>query len=129
MREAEPALLHLQTVQALTGSRYSDGLDGWGSIPDKGKIFFCISQRLDRLWGPPSVLYNGNRGLFPRGRGVKLTTRLHLERGSRMMELYLHSLHMSSSHAVQLIKHRDSFTFYFYRVFLKCNNFYTLEKK
>jgi hypothetical protein len=34
--------------------------------------------------GPPSLLYNGYRG-------VKLTTNLHLVPRSRMVELYLHS--------------------------------------
>jgi len=35
----------------------------------------------DRLWSPSSLLYNGYQGLFPwelSGRGVKLTTHLHL---------------------------------------------------
>jgi hypothetical protein len=33
----------------------SDGLDGQGSIPDKGKIF-SSSHSPERLWGPPSPL-------------------------------------------------------------------------
>jgi hypothetical protein len=53
------------------------GLDGRGSIPDKSRGFFLSLLRPDRLWGPPSLLYNGYRGLFPpgvkRGRGVMLT--------------------------------------------------------
>jgi hypothetical protein len=40
-----------------------------GSIPCRGKIFFSTSERPDRLWGPPSLLYNVYWGL---------TTRLHL---------------------------------------------------
>jgi hypothetical protein len=74
------------------GSRYSYGLDGQGSIPDKGKKFVFIPQSPDRLWGPPSLLSNRYRGILPRGcRGVKLSTHLHPEPRSRIVELYLHS--------------------------------------
>jgi hypothetical protein len=34
------------------------GLDGRGSIPGKGKRFFCSP---DRLWKPPSLLFSGFR--------------------------------------------------------------------
>jgi hypothetical protein len=56
-------------------------LDGRGSIPVKGKRFFSSLQRPDRLRGPPSLLYNGYLGLFPRWLsdwGVKLTPHLHI---------------------------------------------------
>jgi hypothetical protein len=47
-----------------------------------------------QLWVPASLLSNGYWGLFNRGlsgRGVNLTTHLHLVPRSRMVELYLHS--------------------------------------
>jgi hypothetical protein len=41
---------------------------------------FLTSKRPDRLWGPPSLIFNGYRDSPPgiKGRGVKLTTSLHL---------------------------------------------------
>ena len=37
----------------------------------------CMQRkRPDRIWGPPSALFNGYRGSFP---GVKLTTHVHLK--------------------------------------------------
>jgi hypothetical protein len=44
--------------------------------------FFSSPPRPGRFWGPRSVLSNGYRG--KRGRGVKLTTRLHLVPRLRM---------------------------------------------
>jgi hypothetical protein len=48
------------SVNTATGYR----LGGRGSIPGRGKRFFSNPQRLDRLWGPPSILCNGYLGLF-----------------------------------------------------------------
>jgi hypothetical protein len=53
---------------------------------------FSIASR--PALGPTSLLSNVYMGLFPReisGRGVKLTTHLHLVPRLRMVELYLHS--------------------------------------
>jgi hypothetical protein len=58
------------------------GLDDRGSIPDRGRRFFLYPLRPDRLWDPPSLLYNGYRGSFSRGvkcgRGVTMITHPHL---------------------------------------------------
>jgi hypothetical protein len=67
-------------------SRYSTGLRAgrtgfWGSIPGGKRECFSSPQRPGRLWDPLSLLYNGYQGLLPwgkDGRGVKLTTHLHL---------------------------------------------------
>jgi hypothetical protein len=65
---------------------------GRGSIPGRGKRFFCTLQRPDQLWISPSLLYNGQ--LFPRGqssRGVKLITHIRLVPRPSMVDLYIHS--------------------------------------
>jgi hypothetical protein len=38
------------------------GLDGQGSIPGRGKIYFSTPPRSDRFLGPPNFLSNGYRG-------------------------------------------------------------------
>jgi hypothetical protein len=45
-------------------SRYSDELDGRGSIPERGKIFFSSSQRADLLWRSPTSYRIGTGGFF-----------------------------------------------------------------
>jgi hypothetical protein len=40
-------------------------LDGRCSILGNGKILFSNSQCSDRLLGPPSLTFNGYRGLLP----------------------------------------------------------------
>jgi hypothetical protein len=39
-----------------------------GSIPGRRKGFFLQPLCPDRLWGPPSLVYNGYRGRFPGGK-------------------------------------------------------------
>jgi hypothetical protein len=43
------------------------GLDDRGSILDRGRGFFFYPIRPDRLWGPPSLLSNGYRGVISLG--------------------------------------------------------------
>jgi hypothetical protein len=53
----------------------------------RGWEFFSSPPRPERLWSLPSLLSSGYHGLFPwvkSGRGVKLTTHLHLVPRSRM---------------------------------------------
>jgi hypothetical protein len=62
-------------------------LEGRGSIPGSSEIF-SSAQRADRLWGPPSLKFNGYRGSFPGGKaaGMWSSPHLHLLQKSR----YLH---------------------------------------
>jgi hypothetical protein len=66
-------------------SRLRAGRTIRGSIPRNIKTFFCSPKCPDRLWGPPSFLFIGCRGLLFR---VEATRRrvdhLHLVPRSRM---------------------------------------------
>jgi hypothetical protein len=52
-----------RSVSIVTGY----GLDGWGSIPGRGKRFFSTPRASGLLWIPLSLLFNGCGGLFPQG--------------------------------------------------------------
>jgi hypothetical protein len=70
------------SVGLATGYR----LNNRNSILSRGKRFFFTSQRPDRIWGPPSLLFSEYQGFFLRGqsgRGVKLTS--HHLRGQDFM--------------------------------------------
>jgi hypothetical protein len=70
-RTVVPLKVTCHTRRRSQGSSFSIGsdygLDGRGSIADRGRGFFFSSLHPDNLWGPPSPLYNGYWGLFPRG--------------------------------------------------------------
>jgi hypothetical protein len=69
------------------GIAIGNELDGRGSIPSRGHIFFSAAQRPDLLWIRPD-----SYSMHIDGRRAKLTTHLHLVPRSRMVELYLHFL-------------------------------------
>jgi hypothetical protein len=76
--------------------------------------FFSSPPRPDPLWSPPCLLSNGNLGLLPRvwrGRGVKLTTHLHLV--PRLMRGTIPPLPQYVFMAWCLVKDRDNFTILF----------------
>jgi hypothetical protein len=71
------------------------GLDNRGSIAGGCWEFFSKPPSPDRLWSPPSLLSNGYQELFPwrqkSGRGVKLTTHLHLVLRSKNEWSYIYT--------------------------------------
>jgi hypothetical protein len=93
----------------------------WSDNMEGGRIILKYTTssppRPERLWGPPSLLSKGTRGSFPggkAGRGVKLTTHLHLVPSRRMSET-LRPLPQYAFVAWYSVKkrHRNNFPFPF----------------
>jgi hypothetical protein len=83
-----------------------------------GWEFFSSPLHPELFRGPPNFLSNGYQGLFHwvlSGRGVKLTTHLHIVPRSRMREA-IPPLPQYVSMAWCLVKHRDSSTVTFYDI-------------
>jgi hypothetical protein len=83
----------------------------WSLILGRGKRFFCSPQRLNWLWGPPSLMCNGCRWFFV---GIK---RLMYESGhclssslevKNVMELYLSDRSSDQSTQLAHLSHLDS---------------------
>jgi hypothetical protein len=98
--------IRTSSVSVVTGYQQ----DGRGSSPGKDKKLFCIPQRPDRLWGPPSFLSNFYRGSLA---GVKQPGReadhLYLVPRLKMVEPYLQSLYVFMVWCL-INKHRDNLT-------------------
>jgi hypothetical protein len=59
-------LKKLQEPGELSGIALGYRLDDWGFKSQKGLGIFSSPLCPDQLWGPPSLLFNGYQGLFPR---------------------------------------------------------------
>jgi hypothetical protein len=57
-------IIRNSVVGIATGYGLEDGVGVRGPV---GARIFTSPCRPDRLWGSPNLLYNGYRGLFPRG--------------------------------------------------------------
>jgi hypothetical protein len=53
-KEKEKALSTCRNRGSSVGIATSYDLDGWVSIPGRGKRFFSSPQQPDRLWSPPN---------------------------------------------------------------------------
>jgi hypothetical protein len=73
-------------AQSVEGLGYGLDTRSHSSIPGRCKRSCSSPKRPDRLWCSTTPLFNGYRGVFPggSGRGLKLTTCLHLVPRLRM---------------------------------------------
>lgn len=73
-RKAFPVFLHwywgrsrktCQVIQGQERSAQATGYTIWGSYRGRYKIFLSSTKRQDRVWGPPSLLFDGKWRSFP----------------------------------------------------------------
>jgi len=79
-------------------------------FPAKVEIFFSSPPLCpDRLWGPPSLLFDGYRGFFPRVKrpGREAVTQVHPV--PTLINVCGYTSISSCLHGV-VLKHRDNFT-------------------
>jgi hypothetical protein len=58
---------HEEPQKKEPGYRLATGWTTEGSEFESRQVQEFTPRRLDRLWGPPGLLFNGYRGRFPRG--------------------------------------------------------------
>jgi hypothetical protein len=97
-----------------TGAGIAQSVWRGATVWTAGVRFCFIPQRPDWVWVSHSLLSNGYRGLFPRGKvaGAWSWPHLHVVSRSRMVRLYLHSTHVFMARC--LINYPFLFTLYWY---------------
>jgi hypothetical protein len=85
-------------------SRYSNWVTGWTTVKScfdsrQGMRYYSSPKRQDKLWGPPSLLFNGYQGHFPRELSARDTEANHscprstqVKNGWRYISIPLHAL-------------------------------------
>jgi hypothetical protein len=68
IKKNELLCLHIRDSSVAIATDYE--LDELSSISGRKKVFLSLPQRQERLWGPPSIVYNGHRRLFPRDKAA-----------------------------------------------------------
>jgi hypothetical protein len=94
------------------GITTSCSIDGRGTVPGRGRIFFSSSQCPDRLWGPPSLPSNWYLGPFSPGvkRRVKCRGRIYRHGlvTFLMFDGYVNSINFRTAFSSVFIGHKDA---------------------